>query len=231
MVVEMGAMLSFLMRAAGVAGIFFVVNTFLPRRTAGVFAAYDFVVLWLFGGLAAAPLVNSKVSFTNALIAMLTVLVCHYGLSKLAVLGTRVSRFINGKPLTLVKNGQVLRKNMSRGLIPAWMLLAELRCVGLSDLSQVQYAILEPCGRISIIPKSNFWPVTLGDLGGEMSAESCLPTLLIEDGQILYENLARLNYDEGWLLQELNKQGIAKLADVYIASIDSRGNLYFSLKK
>ena len=119
---------------------------------------------------------------------------------------------------------------MRRGLIPAWMLLAELRSVGLSDISQVQYAILESCGRISIIPKSNFWPVTIGDLG-EQSAQRCLPTLLIEDGQILHKNLVRLNYDEDWLQQELNKQGVAKLEDVYLASIDGRGNLYLSLKK
>lgn len=223
-------MLFFLLRAVGVAAIFLLVSVFLPRRTAGVFAAYDFVVLWLFGGLAAAPLISDNVSFLNALVAMLTVLICHYCLSKLAVLGTRVSKFINGKPLTLVQNGVVLRENMRRGLIPAWMLLAELRCAGLSDLSQVQYAILEPCGRISIIPKSDYWPITARDLPGQ-SVSGCLPTLLIEDGEILQENLARLDYDEDWLRRELNKQGVAKLEDVYIAGIDGRGNLYYSLKK
>lgn len=220
----------YILKALGVGLIFLVVNLLLPRRTTGVFAGYDFVVMWLFGGLAAAPLVNEDVPFTHAVISMLAVTICHFGISRLAVINPTLSKLISGNSMLLVENGKLLRNNMKRAMIPAWMLLAELRCAGLADVSQVEYAVLETCGKISIIPKSHFWPVTSGDLGKEL-APLTAPSLLIEDGQILEDNLTRLNYDVHWLRQELYKQGVAKLEDVYVASVDGHGNLCFSYKK
>ncbi|MEG6616627.1 DUF421 domain-containing protein [Peptococcaceae bacterium 1198_IL3148] len=226
----MQELILFVLKALGVALIFLAVNLLLPRRTTGVFAGYDFVVMWLFGGLAAAPLVNENVPFVHALVSMLAVMICHFGISRLAVMNAKLSRLVSGQALLLVENGQVLRKNMRRAMIPSWMLLAELRCAGLSDVSQVEYAILETCGKISIIPKSHFWPVTSGDLGQQLTPVA-VPSLLIEDGQILKDNLARLNYDVHWLRQELYKQGVARLEDVYLASVDGHGNLCFSYKE
>lgn len=220
----------FILKALGVGVIFLTVNFLLPRRTTGVFAGYDFVVMWLFGGLAAAPLVNENVPFVHAVVSMLAVMICHFGISRLAVINPTLSQLISGNSLLLVESGKLLRKNMKRAMIPAWMLMAELRCVGLSDVSQVEYAILETCGKISIIPKSHFWPVTSADLGKNI-APLVIPSLLIEDGQILEENLTRLNYDVHWLRLELCKQGVAKLEDVYVASIDGHGNLCFSYKE
>ncbi|MBM7856158.1 uncharacterized membrane protein YcaP (DUF421 family) [Desulfohalotomaculum tongense] len=219
----------FVLRAVGVGGIFLTVNIMLPRRTSGLFAGYDLMFLWLFGGLAAAPLVNGSVELEQSITAMLAVLACHLSLSRLALYSTTAAKLITGQPVLLVENGKVIRKNMRRALVPAWMLLAELRCAGLSDLSQVDYAILETCGRISVIPKSELWPVTAGDLGIKTSPV-VQPSLLIEDGKILTDNLKRLNYDVQWLRRELSKQGVARLEDVYVASIDGHGQLCFSYK-
>lgn len=209
---------------------FLAVNIVLPRRTSGMLAGYDFVSLWLFGGLAAAPLINNKVNFNQSISAMVAVLLCHFVISRLAVRSPVVSKLITGKPVMLVENGKVLRRNMRRALVPSWMLMAELRCSGLSDLSQVDYAILESCGRISIIPKPDLWPVTAGELDIPVSP-TAQPSMLIEDGQIVEKNLKRLNYDVNWLQEELSKLGAVCLEEIYVASIDGSGNISFSYKE
>lgn len=210
--------------------IFFILNLLLPRRITSVFDGYDFVFLWLFGGLAASPLVNSNVSFTHSIAAMLAVSFCHIGLSKMAISSPRISRLITGRPVILVKNGKVLKENMRQALVPTWILLSELRSAGLADFSQVEYAVLECCGRISIIPKVEFWPVTARDLNMR-SEPVCSPYLVVEDGKIVAKNLARLGYDEKWLRSELARQGVARLTDVYIASVDARGRVYVSCRE
>ncbi len=220
----------FFLKIIGVGAVIFAVSFVLPRRSSGVFDGHDFVFLWLIGGLAAAPLVNPAVTFAQSTAAMAAVLLCHFGLSRLAVVSRTAGRLIAGKPIVLVENGVVLRKNMRRALVPAWMLTAELRMAGLADVSQVEFAVLETCGKISIIPKAQFWPVTAGDLGVNCPPAAS-PSLLIEDGQVLEENLARLNYSRQWLKSELAKRGAPDLKDVYLAGIDSDGSICFSYRK
>lgn len=230
MVVIKVDILEFIVRATGVGAIFIVVSILLPRRSTGVFAGYDFVFMWLFGGLAAAPLINPNVTFLQTVVAMGAVLICHLALSRIAVMNSAFARLITGKPMLLVQNGKVIRKNMRQALVPSWMLLAELRCAGLADISQVEYAILETCGRISVIPKPGLWPVTVTDMGIK-PVQIATPALLMEDGRILKENLKSLNYDINWLRRELGKKGVARLEDVYVASIDGHGNIFYSYKE
>ncbi len=214
----------------GVGALILAVSFLLPHRSSGVFDGHDFVFLWLFGGMAATPLISRQVSFLQTIVAMLTVAICHFALSKLSVVNSTAGKLISGRPIMLIKNGVVLRKNMRRALVPAWMLMAELRGAGLNDVSQVEFAILETCGKISIIPKSELWPVTARDLELKCTPE-VNPLLLIEDGKVLDENLVRLNYDRGWLKRELTKQGVQNLSDVYLAGIDAHGNVYFSYRQ
>jgi uncharacterized membrane protein YcaP (DUF421 family) len=104
-------------------------------------------------------------------------------------------------------------------------LLTQLREKDIFRISEVEYAILETNGILSVLPKSQHRPLTPGDLDIPTEYEG-LSSEIIVDGVVIYPNLEQNNLDEQWLIRELRKQGINSPRDVFFASLESDGNLY-----
>jgi len=109
-------------------------------------------------------------------------------------------------------------------------LVEELRLQGVTDLTQVQYAILETNGDLSVLLRPEFQPVTPSHLGQTPAAES-LPLVLINDGRVLSENLHALGLEERWLQRTLREQGASSPREVFLLTADRDGKLYFAAKE
>jgi len=109
-------------------------------------------------------------------------------------------------------------------------LLEQLRIKNIPNIADVEFAILETNGQLSIIPKSQKRPISPQDLNISTQYEG-LPLDLIIDGNINYDNLRISGLDSNWLMQELSKFGIHNIKDVLFASLDSEGNLYYQVKE
>ena len=94
---------------------------------------------------------------------------------------------------------------------------------GITDLSDVKYAVLETNGRLSVLPRSPLQPVTPEQLGLDVQDNVFLPIILINDGRVLTDNLRQAGRDDRWLAQELHRQGIARSQDVFLLSVDQQG--------
>ena len=103
-----------------------------------------------------------------------------------------------------------------------------MRGIDASNINEVEVAILETSGHVSVLKKSDYQPVTPKDLDIQTLGGS-LPALLINDGKVVEENLKELGYDEKWLKIQLLKKGITNINDVYAAMIDSSGEIYYSV--
>jgi uncharacterized membrane protein YcaP (DUF421 family) len=101
---------------------------------------------------------------------------------------------------------------------------------GYLNISDIEYAILENSGRLSIIPKSEKSPITRKDLNLSQQEEQ-LPVALVLDGEIVYYNLEYISKDTKWLLKKLNENKISKIEDVFIAMLDSSGKLFVQRRK
>jgi uncharacterized membrane protein YcaP (DUF421 family) len=108
-------------------------------------------------------------------------------------------------------------------------LLEQLRLKNVSNIADVEYAILETSGQLSVILKSQKRPVTPEDLNLPTKYEG-LPSALIIDGYIMLDNLKKTNLSVDWLQTELSKFGIKRLKDVLLASLDTEGKLYYQVK-
>ena len=101
---------------------------------------------------------------------------------------------------------------------------------GVTDISNIKYAILETNGQISVLPFSNQLPPTAKDMN-IAPQENGLPLVLINDGHILEHNLKLRGYDHNWLEKQLHSHGLKDPKKVYLLTADEKGQTYFVAKE
>ncbi len=207
--------------------IMFTVARFIAKRAISELTTYDFVFAWILGALTVAPVLDGKISFTYTVVPICTLYFWHTVLSLGSKYNQTVSDFFNGKPLIIINQGQIVKENLKKHFINAEILLAELRLKDIANIADVDYAILEPNGQLSILMKPAAQPVTAKALN--LNPASSIATLIIHDGILLEKNLAKCGVDRTWLDDALKQQGITSYRNVYLATLDSQKQLFISL--
>ncbi|MEW9669145.1 YetF domain-containing protein [Ammoniphilus sp. 3BR4] len=219
--------LSFVIRATVAYLFLFSIIKFLGQRTMSTLQAQDFLFAIVIGDVIGEPLVNGEVSLAGPLAVALTLTGIHYFTTLMALKSSKFRRFVDEEPRLLVSRGKILRNMMRRSKVTLDMLLMSARMNNVTRLSDVELAILEPNGEISIITKGQANPVTPKDLELPVS-EVRMPSVLIEDGNVIYKNLKNHKLTEEWLLEQLQQQGINSPKEVFLALLEADGALYVS---
>lgn len=139
-------------------------------------------------------------------------------------------KILTDEPTVVVHNGKILEGNMHKMRYTVDDLTSQLRQEGAFNISDVEYAIAEPNGKLSVLLKTQASPVTPQDLNIPTKYKG-VPSELVVDGVIIEQNLRQNNLDKEWLLNELQKQGVQSLKEVFYASLDTDGNLYVDKKR
>jgi uncharacterized membrane protein YcaP (DUF421 family) len=221
--------LGFGLRAVAVGIILWFASRKLPRRSAGQFAGFDFTFFWMMGGLIASPLYDPRINFINTVTAAVTVFAWHHFVAYLAVKSRSLAGMIYGTSVPLIRGGKIIKQNMKKELFNLELLMTQLRLQKIGSLAEVEEATLETNGEVSVIKKAHLSPVTPQDLNIPVVSGGGA-TMVVDDGKVIVDNLAKLNHSEKWLQEQLRRNGITKVNDVYIAVIDSTGNLSYSVK-
>lgn len=223
------SLLGFVIRTFIVGFIAFLVGRYISKRTLNQLTYYDFVLVWILGALTVAPLLDGEISFTYIIIPLLTLFFWHYMFSFISLRNRKLALFFNGKPIILIDDGKIIRKNLKKHFINIDLLMSELRVKNIFDISEVKYVMLEPNGHFSIIKKEPNRPVTPTDLN-LVAKPVNLPLVIINDGKLFEENLAESGLDKEWLMNNLSMYNIDHLENVYLATIDSYKKLYIAKK-
>ncbi len=128
----------------------------------------------------------------------------------------RTRKYINGTPTILLNEGKLYRKNLKAAKLDLSEFLLLCREQGYFDLREIQLAVFEHNGKLSILPTAATRPVTPQDLRITAS-QTHIGTELIMDGRVMSENLSRLGKNEAWLTSELNARGYAGARDILLA--------------
>ena len=104
-------------------------------------------------------------------------------------------------------------------------LLEQLRAQGVTDLNDVKYAVMETSGKLSVLLRSDCQPLTPRQLALTVEDDTFLPTVIINDGRVLADNLRQCGRDERWLEKELHRQGIKRSEDVFLLTVDQQGTV------
>ena len=145
-------------------------------------------------------------------------------LSKITSLFPKTRKYINGSPTILMNNGKLYRENLKKAKLDLSEFMVMCRQQGYFNLSDIQTAVFEFNGKLSILPVSKKRPANPEDLNLSPAPEF-IHTEVIMDGRILDENLKRMGLDDKWLLKQLNAQGYKKPEEVFLALCDENNQL------
>lgn len=141
-----------------------------------------------------------------------------------------VSKMITGDPKIVIVDGLILENTLKRMKYTAYDLVQLLRNKDVFDLKEIEFAILEPNGQLSVLKKSEYKNLTPKDMKIK-TQPSKLSLDVIYDGIIIEENLKRLNKEKKWLLGQLKVQGIQDISEIFFATLDTSGGLYIDKYK
>lgn len=202
----------------------------MGKRQIGELQPFELAVALIISELASLPMQDTRIPLINGIIPIVTVSTLQLIISWLELKSESIRTILSGKPSILINNGKIDIKQMKEQRFNLNDLLEELRLGGYPDISQIQYAILETSGKLSIVPKLSASPVTKADLSIK-SSETQMPVSLIMDGKVNKKNLLGAKKNEAWLKKELRKNNVSSPKEVFIAILDSNDKFFFQLKE
>jgi uncharacterized membrane protein YcaP (DUF421 family) len=200
------------------------------RKALAQMTFFDFTVAITFGSLAARLGMNGEGTALKAGIVLVIFAILAIITDFLQLKFVAFRKLVNSEPTVLVAHGELLRKNMAKVKISMGLLNSLLREKDVFNISDVEYAILENDGHLSILLKSGRLPLTPTDMNMIAPYKGLSAEVIIE-GKLMAHNLLLSGKDEQWLKTELAGKGISSYQEVYFAVIDSAGVLYFSTGK
>jgi len=206
-----------------------LVMRIMGKRQIGELQPFELVVAIMISELAAIPMQNTGVPLVNGLVPIFVLFAAQITLSFLSIKSRKARALICGRPTLLIRNGKIIESSLRREFYSVNDLLEQLRIKNVPNVSDVEFAILETNGQLSIIPKSQKRPVVPEDINIPTVYEGMAIDLII-DGKVIQENLEKISLDEEWLKKELSGFAIRDVSNVFFASIDTTGKLYFQKK-
>ena len=202
----------------------------MGKRQIGQLQPFELVIALMVSELAAMPMQDTSIPLFHGIIPIITLLVLQVLLSTLQLKSEAARTIFCGRPSILIEKGKININELKNNRLNLNDLLEELRLKEYYNLEDIEYAILETGGKVSIIPKSELEPATRKDLKIK-STQDILPVTLILDGKINKKNLKLINKDIFWLNKQLKKKNILSADQVFLALFDSKGKFVYQLKK
>ncbi|HHY28194.1 MAG TPA: DUF421 domain-containing protein, partial [Desulfitobacterium dehalogenans] len=189
---------------------------------------FDYVLGITIGSMAASLATDLSSRAWPHWVALITWAALGYIMEKITVKWLYAAKVLEGEPVIVIMNGKIMENVLRKMNYRVSEIMGLLRNKGIFDANQVDFAILEPNGQLSVLQKPEYLPLTPKDMKMKASF-SGISSELIYDGIIIEQNLRQLKKDEKWLRKELKKQGIKDVSEVFFASLNPAGSLYVDL--
>ena len=202
----------------------------MGKREIGQLQPFELVVIIMISELAAIPSENVGIPLLSGIIPILVLLLTSLTLAWISLKNETARTFICGTPSILIERGKILEDELKRNRYNLTDLLEELRIKNVPNIADVEFAVLETNGQLSVFPKAQKRPAIPEDFQIVPQYEG-LPLTLIMDGKLNQANLKQSNKSMEWLNRELQNQQLGQISDVLLASLDSSGKLFLQAKK
>ena len=184
-----------------------VVMRLMGKREIGQMQPFELAISIMIADLATLPMTETGVPISNGIIPILGLLVMHLTISMLNLKSTKAREIICGKPAILIFRGKVDEKVLKKERFTINELEERLRTNNIFNIGDVEYAVLETSGQVTVIPKPNKRATTPEDFNIEPKYEG-IPYDLVVDGKVMYKNLEKLGKNYVWLQKQTEKFGI-----------------------
>lgn len=197
----------------------------MGKRQIGELQPFELVITIMISELASLPMQDTRIPLIHGVIPIITLLFLEMIISVLELKSTYARLIFSGKPCIIINKGKVDSAMMKSQRLNLNDLFEEIRLQGYYDIENIEYAILETSGQLSIIPKTELSNATKQDLNIKCSQDT-IPLTLILDGQINHKSLKLAGRDEKWLYTILKSKNIESPKEVFIAVLNSKGKFY-----
>jgi len=202
----------------------------LGKKQLGQLTFFHYTTGITFGSIASEIAAQAETPFIDGLIALIWWSVLTYLMTIITIKSKKARVLIDDKPTIVIQNGLILESALKQNRLHMDELTMMLREQAVFSVQDVQYALLETTGKLSVLQKPAEQPATKQDVKADVTPPSYIPTEVVSDGQLIYENLVELELTEDWLMKKLKKQNVQSVEDVYFAQVQANGSLYISLK-
>lgn len=223
-------MLVLVVRTLILYGVVIVAMRIMGKRQLGELQPSELVVAIMISDLASVPMQAIDIPILSGVIPVMTLLVAEVLMSYMSLKSKKMRKFLSGEPSIVIYNGQINEGELSRLRFNINDLLEELRLNNCHDVSDVEVAVVETSGKLSVIPKDRARNVTIEDLKLKNVRRDGLPCTIVSDGTLNEYELKRSNKDYKWFEDEIKRRGIKDIKDIFIASLDAEDELFIQLK-
>mgnify|MGYP000252932454 CR=1 FL=1 len=202
--------------------VLFILTKLMGNKQVSQLSMFDYIIGISIGSIAA-ELSTELENPENTLAAMIVYAVIAYFVSIVTEKSTHMRKMIIGRPLILFDNGKLYRNNFKKARIDISDFLTQCRIQGYFDLSQIQTAIFESNGSLSILPVEENRPIEPSDMNMKPIQQEILVNVIM-DGHINDENLKLTGNDETWLQKQMKSKGFNNAKEVYLGLVNTVDN-------
>lgn len=196
----------------------FFVTKLIGKKQVSQLSLFDYVIGISIGNFAAEMTINLESDEIHGIVAVIIFGFIAYLVSILTMKSIVLRRFFMGTPTIMIEHGKIVQDSFKKVRFDINDMLEQCRINGYYDISDIEYAIVEANGELSILPSSDKRPVTVKDMNLKVNKEGLCANVII-DGKIMHKNLKNINKTEEWLQKELKVRG-KQIDDILLATVD-----------
>jgi uncharacterized membrane protein YcaP (DUF421 family) len=209
-----------------------VLTRLMGRKELSQLTFFNFVSGIAIGTIGASLAIDSTLSVRNGVIALICWSAFTIVMGLLDIKSKKVRVAIEGEPRILIKKGKIMEEELRKVRLDIDALNALLRQKNVFSVADVDYAIFETDGKLSVMKKETKQPLTKSDMNIQQVKADIFPisTAVVSDGKINTINLEKMKLDKEWLEQQLQSAGVNSISDVFYAEVQKDGTLYIDNK-
>ena len=202
----------------------FLITKLLGKKQVSQMSLFDYVIGISIGNFAAEMTINLESNGINGIFAVIIFGLVAYLISYLSIKSIIMRRYFIGTPSIIIERGKFNIHNLKKYRMEINEVLEKCRINGYFDIDQIEYAILEANGDISILPKSKYRTLNTSDMNLKVKEEGLCRNIII-DGKIMKENLNSIGKNKDWVFQQLKVKGYNSLSKILLMTIDGKDNV------
>ena len=216
------------MRSTLIVVVLLILTRLLGKKQMSQLTYFNYITGVTMGSVAGDFISEVNMPVVDALASLIAICILTELNSFIALKSTSYRKVMDGDDIILIKKGKIIKPALKSCRMSVNILLMLLRQSNTFSVEEVEYAILETNGSLSVMKRQQAQPIIKSDLDIKAEKIKNLPREVISDGKIMKVNLKELNKDEEWLKNELRKNNIESVKDVFYAEVRSDGTLDIS---
>lgn len=210
--------------------VLLILTRILGKKQVGQLTTFNYVTGITMGNMAGDMIIHKDVKLIDAVVGLTLWAVLTYALGYISIKSSKVRVVLNGEPAIVIKKGVILHDVLAVHRVNMDDLSTLLRSNNIFSIKDVEYAILEPNGQLSVLKNVDQEPVTRKDMQIQPNIRYYLPSEIIVDGKVVDRNLKELGLSAEWLGQQLKQEDVSSIKDIFYGQLQEDGSLYIIRK-